>query len=92
MSLDSMEVLMRIERDFDVDIPDPTAERLETVEAVVAFLHQELAKRRQSDSKARSWSEKELLDALRDIIVDEVGVARHRITPQAHFRKDLGIE
>ena len=91
MGLDSVELVMRIEREFDVAIPDEDARAIATVGDMVAFLLRALAQKRASGLEVPSWSSDTLLDALKDIIVDEVGIKRDLITAEARFVRDLGI-
>ncbi len=91
MSLDSVELVMRIEREFNVDIPDEDARALATVGDMASFLLRAFAQQRASGLAVPSWTSDTLLDALKDIIVDEVGIKRDLITADARFVRDLGI-
>lgn len=44
-SLDVVELIMRFEDEFDVEIDDEAAERLHTVQDVVSYLHELVQKR-----------------------------------------------
>ena len=37
-SLDSVEIIMAVEEEFDVEIPDEQAEKMETVGSLIAYL------------------------------------------------------
>lgn len=41
-SLDTVELVMAFEKEFDLDIPDEEAEKLRTVGDALAYLHQRL--------------------------------------------------
>lgn len=42
-SLDTVELVMALEEEFDIEIPDEAAEQIATVEAAVAFIEKEKA-------------------------------------------------
>ena len=41
-SLDTVELVMAFEKEFDIDIPDEEAEKLRTVGDALAYLHQRM--------------------------------------------------
>jgi acyl carrier protein len=43
-SLDTVELVMAFEKEFDIDIPDEEAERLRTVGDALKYLHEKLGK------------------------------------------------
>jgi acyl carrier protein len=43
-SLDTVELVMAFEKEFDIDIPDEEAERLRTVGDAMSYLHQKIGK------------------------------------------------
>jgi acyl carrier protein len=43
-SLDTVELVMAFEKEFDIDIPDEDAEKLRTVGAALKYLHEKLGK------------------------------------------------
>lgn len=51
-----------------------------------------LAAKNRLDPTGTPWTHESLLEALRDILVDELGNGRDRVTLQARIRRDLGIE
>ncbi|BEP27927.1 acyl carrier protein [Helicovermis profundi] len=38
-SLDAVEIVMNIEDEFDIEIPDEVAEKFETIENIIDYLH-----------------------------------------------------
>ncbi|MEO0867146.1 MAG: acyl carrier protein [Cyanobacteria bacterium J06642_11] len=42
-SLDTVELVMALEEEFDIEIPDEAAEKIGTVEAAVAFINEKSA-------------------------------------------------
>jgi acyl carrier protein len=43
-SLDTVELVMAFEKEFDIDIPDEEAEKLRTVGDAINYLHQKIGK------------------------------------------------
>ena len=43
-SLDTVELVMAFEKEFDIDIPDEEAEKLRTVGAAMGYLHEKMGK------------------------------------------------
>ena len=43
-SLDTVELVMAFEKEFDIDIPDEEAEKLRTVGQALEYLHQKMGK------------------------------------------------
>jgi acyl carrier protein len=43
-SLDTVELVMAFEKEFDIDIPDEEAEKLQTVGDAMKYLHQKMGK------------------------------------------------
>ena len=43
-SLDTVELVMAFEKEFDIDIPDEEAEKLRTVGAAMSYLHVKMGK------------------------------------------------
>ena len=43
-SLDTVELVMAFEKEFDIDIPDEEAEKLRTVGAAMSYLHDKMGK------------------------------------------------
>ena len=43
-SLDTVELVMAFEKEFDIDIPDEEAEKLRTVGDAMKYLHQKIGK------------------------------------------------
>lgn len=87
MGLDSVELLIAVEKLFEIQIPDDVAEKLTTVGA----LHQEVVEslyrlERPGVEPAIVW------DLLRNIICMQLGVKPEQVTPQARFVEDLRID
>jgi acyl carrier protein len=91
MGLDSVELVMRVEREFQIDISDAEARTMLTVGDMQRSIQRLLEERRAQGEDRPHWSDRALFVALQDIIIDEIGVKRERITPTARFIRDLGV-
>src|SRR2546422_5222799 len=49
-SLDTVELVMAFEKEFDIDIPDEEAEKLRTVGQALQYLHEKMGKKRDRKS------------------------------------------
>jgi hypothetical protein len=90
MGLDSVELVMAIEREFDLEIPDANARTMYTVGDMYDFVHRSLA-RRARETGAPPPDEARLWDQVLDIIVEEIGAERHKLVRSARFVADLGV-
>ena len=89
MGLDSVELLLRIEEEFDVEISDEEASTIVTV----GDLHACLVRKWDARSKSERRGVKEpTWQALCDVVVDQLGIQPERISPNAEIVKDLGID
>jgi len=90
MGLDIVEMLMEVESEFGVDIPDADAERLTTVGAlydyVAARLSPELGEPVGGPYMGELW------DRYLDVIEREIGVKRSTLLPHARFVQDLRMD
>lgn len=90
MGLDSVELVMVVEREFDLEIPDDAASEMFTVGHMYEFVRGRLEERARQSGGA-PLDESQLWDRLLDIIVEETGVERHKLVRTARFRADLGV-
>jgi len=86
MGLDTVELVMAVEEEFDLEIPDAAAEKMFSVGDMHAYLESELKRLgRESDSAA-------ILERMRAIIVRQLGVSTDVVVPTATFAKDLNAD
>jgi len=86
MGLDSVELVMSFEEEFEIEIPDAVAEKMTTVGDVVDFVTQELMRLgRKSDSL-------DVFLRVRRRTVDITNADPDRITRSTSFVDDLGID
>jgi acyl carrier protein len=86
MGLDTVELVIRVEKEFDIEIPNADAARLVTVGDLQAYVVGVLRRQGQIESA-------DSVDArLRDIICDQLGVEPDDVVPSARFVDDLGAD
>ncbi len=87
MSLESVELLMRVEEQFGVSIPDEDSERLAVVGDLHFWLCQELLfTKTQAPSPGEVWSE------LQHLIADQLDLPLEAIRTDSHFVHDLRVQ
>jgi acyl carrier protein len=87
VGLDSVELVMKVEKHFRIDIPDAEAVKLETVGLLHSFVWDELQRRGRKD---KGYTQ--VFDELRELICQQLGVHPRVVVPEAHFVKDLRID
>jgi hypothetical protein len=90
MGLDIVEMVMAVETEFRVDIPDADAERLSTVGALFDYIALQLT----ADPPAAGGGPYagRLWERYLDVLVREIGIARSALRPEARFVQDLGMD
>jgi acyl carrier protein len=83
MGLDTVELVLAVEEEFELEIPDAAAEKMFTVGDMHAFLVSELKARR------RDCDDTDVFERMRTIIVRQLGVSPDEVVPSARFVKDL---
>jgi acyl carrier protein len=84
MGLDTVELVMKVEETFDLEIPDAVASKLYTVGQLHAYVVECINKR--SDLQIDPAA---VFVRLRDIICRQLGVQPDAVTPDARFVEDL---
>jgi len=87
MGLDSVEIILAVEEEFGIEIPDAEAARMITVGDLHAFVVVELRRLGRPDTDGDT-----LFGRLRDIICRQIGVKPDDVRPAARFVKDLGVD
>ena len=85
MGLDTVELVMAVEQEFAIEIPNAEAGKMERVGDMHAFVVRTL---RQLDEAAVVHAD-QVWTRLREIIVEQLGVRPEQVTPTAHFIRDL---
>jgi acyl carrier protein len=86
MGLDTVELVIRVEKEFDIDIPDADAARLVTVGDMHTYVVEALRRQGRIESTDSVYAQ------LRDIICDQLGVNAEDVVPSARFIDDLGAD
>jgi acyl carrier protein len=84
MGLDTVELVMSFEEEFDIDIPNEIAEKLVTVGDVVDYVSAQLARRGEKVNPT------DVYFRVRGRTVDILGVDPNKITRSSRFIDDLG--
>jgi len=87
MGLDFVELIISIEDAFDIAIEDEQASKVVTVNDCYKLILNKIGKR-----EVRSWSDEQVWEAMKNIIVSELGVKPEEVVPSAEFIKDLRID
>ncbi len=83
MGLDTVELVMAVEEEFGLEIPDAAAEEMITVGEMHSFLVSELRRRGRESDPAQ------VFERMRTIIVRQLGVNPDEVILSARFVKDL---
>jgi len=86
MGLDTVELVIRIEEHFAVDIPNADAARLVSVGDLHEYIVKALRKQGRIESSAGVYEQ------LRDIVCDQLGVKPEDVIPSARIVDDLGAD
>jgi acyl carrier protein len=87
MGLDIVELVMKVEEHFEIEIPDAEAAKLETVGLLHGYIVWEL------DRLGRFNGDRdEVYARLRKVICDQLGIHPDEVVPSARFVDDLGAD
>ncbi|MFC4311916.1 phosphopantetheine-binding protein [Steroidobacter flavus] len=90
MGLDIVELVMAIEEEFGIEIPNPDAAKLDTVGKISAYVQSrlELNRGRPFDEieEAVHW------ERIKRIVVEQLGIDPKQVTREAHLVLDLGAD
>jgi len=87
MGLDFVELIISIEDAFDISIEDEEARKVVTVDDCYKLILNTIG-----NSEVKSWSDEQVWEAMKNIIVSELGVKPEEVVPSAEFIKDLGAD
>ena len=89
MGLDSVELVMAFEEEFDIEFPDAEAEQIFTVGDAHYGILRKLYKRVEDPDTIDT---DDVWERVQRIIEYQIGVDRRKITPEARFIDDLGVD
>ena len=87
MGLDVVELIMAIEEEFGIEIPDTAAEPLVSVGGVASYVWEELQRRGRTNVDVET-----VLERVRAITVEQLGVDPDIVFPWTAFVGDLGVD
>jgi len=87
MGLDFVELIISIEDAFDIAIEDEQASKVVTVDDCYKLILNQIG-----NSEVKSWSDEQVWEAMKNIIVSELGVKPVDVVPSAKFIEDLGAD
>jgi acyl carrier protein len=87
MGLDSVELVMAVEKHFAIEIPDEVAATLETVGLLHSFVVSQLQRRSLLPIDRDS-----VFSELQGIVCEQTGIEPSRVVPDAYFVKDLNLD
>lgn len=83
MGLDTVDLIIRMEQEFGIKIPDNVAPRLGVLGNLHSFIIQELRERGENPDEDNVWNK------LKEIVVDQLGVRPDEVTKAADIVRDL---
>ncbi|WP_050023708.1 hypothetical protein [Verrucomicrobium sp. BvORR034] len=86
MGLDSVELVLEVEKEFDIVISDEDASKIITVGNFRDLIVRSL------QEKGLNPTDEQVLQRLREIVVEQTGVSPHQVTIEADFVRDLGLD
>ena len=94
MGLDIVELIIAIEDEFDLKIPNEDAERLRTVGDIYWYVREHAQESSDTASRviARERESDPLMDRVLDVIEHNTGVRRSSLVPDASLVNDLGLD
>jgi acyl carrier protein len=88
MSLDTVELIVSIEDHFEIRIPDPVAEKLNTVQDIVDCVYAMIKDR----SNYREFDREDVAKVVIELISDKSGIPVHQIKLEHSITNDLGMD
>jgi hypothetical protein len=89
MGLDLVEMVMELEKEFELDMPDEDLRPMRTVGDLYVYVERRLADAGRITATGRC--EGELWSRYVAIVERETGVPQVRLRPEAEFYRDLGV-
>jgi len=87
MGLDTVELVMAVEKRFAIEIPDKVAAQIATVGQLHQYIVTQLKTR-----DSLELTPDDIYKILTDLICHQLGVRREEVKPEAHFVNDLGAD
>lgn len=85
MGLDTVELIVEIEKSFDISIPDEVAERISTVGQLAHYIYE-------NQKPGYKIEKKEIDDIVIHVLSTLVGLPKEEIQLHHSFTNDLGMD
>ena len=92
MGLDSVEIVLELEREFKIRVPDDEAERVRTVDDLVALVIRALNASEDPPVLDDAHLRTIVFEKVRDIVAEIIGIDARRVVPSARLIEDLGVD
>lgn len=92
MGLDSVEIVMELEREFRIRVPDDEAERVRTVDDLVGLVVRALKASDDPPVLENAHLRTIVFEKIRDIVAGVIGIDARRVVPSARLHDDLGMD
>lgn len=86
MGLDTVELIVRTEKHFNIYIPDPEAAKLQTVQDIADCVCSKL------QTTPETWRKKDVEKAVIDIVSECSGIPADEIRLEHRMTSDLGLD
>ena len=86
MGLDTVEIVITIEEEFDIEIPDEDAANLGILGDLHDYVVRVLRQRGETPDESRVWSR------IAEIVIAQLGVHPKKVTRSADIVRDLGAD
>ena len=91
MGLDGVQLVWRVEEAFGISITDAEAAHSRTVGALNTLIADKVAANASVGGRVVRPEPSITWDLLVPIVIEELGVSRERVTPDAEWIRDLGV-
>ena len=90
LGLDTVELLWTVEKTFSIKISDAAASQMRTVGDLNQYIAEQIALRTSRPGNPVNPEPSLTWDRLVPLVIEELGVQREQVTPEAEFVRDLG--
>lgn len=92
MGLDSVELVMAVEEHFKIAISDADAVRCVTPAILIDVVLAKLAEPAPEPASAHVWTREEVAQAIKHIVIKQLGIKETRYREDARFVEDFGVD
>ena len=92
MGLDTVDLVVTIEKTFHISIPNPEAAQIVTVGNIHDCVWKHLSAKPAYLQREKLITRKEIEQAINELIANFAGIELHEITPEKSITNDLGLD